>query len=390
MIDAQPPPIRKYGLYVLGAGFSAAAGIPMAGELWGEILARGLKMGGRAEKFRRDLDDYIRYRMTCDGVELAYEDIDLEALMGFLDIEHHLGLRGSDTWSTHGNEGQVVIKTLIGQVLSERTPARGKVPDLYVEFARRLRPDDIVITFNYDVLLERALDQAGLPYRLFPYRFKDVSEFGNTVDDSREEIVILKVHGSVDWFDASRYLDQRKRMAALGADPDKTSDAIFGVDQPWTTTPVVDGPRSTDDPLKHLHRLDNAELYYSDPAWFMGVPSLISPSTQKLVYANLVRDFWNGLGRAGGANFKLAIIGYSLPEHDDYARQVLFRVVDNYQSATSELADMLKLEREPILIVDYRTDDEGIAALKRRYAFIDWPTAVLHTEGFDMSVVEKL
>jgi hypothetical protein len=59
---------QKFAIYVLGAGFSAAAGVPMAGELWREILTRGLAMDGRAGKFRDDLDVYLRYRKLCEGV----------------------------------------------------------------------------------------------------------------------------------------------------------------------------------------------------------------------------------------------------------------------------------------------------------------------------------
>lgn len=362
----------------------------MAAELWREILSRGLAMGGRAEKFRGDLDSYLRYRAECDGVILTYEEIDLESLMGFLDIEHHLGLRGGDTWSDAGNEGQVVIKTLIGQILSERTPPAGKVPDLYVEFARKLKPNDHVLTFNYDILLERALDQAGVAYRLFPHRFKEVHEYSSTIDDSRDEVVVLKVHGSVDWFDDQRYLHLRQTWANQGLDPDKARDPIFGRSRPWTLTPLTDGPRSMDDPLLHLHRLLEVDSYYDDPAWFIAVPSLISPSTQKLVYSSVVRDFWNGFGSAGIGNFRLVIVGYSLPEHDDYARQVLFRIVRNYQEASSELADLLKIERDPIRLVDFRQDEAGRSALRKRYAFVDWTKATLHAAGLDKSVIEQL
>jgi len=80
--------------------------------------------------------------------------------------------------------------------LAERTPAEGAVPDLYVQFARKLRPDDYVLTFNYDTLLERALEQAGVPYRLFPDRYEEVSEYTAPIDNSRSEVVVLKMHGS--------------------------------------------------------------------------------------------------------------------------------------------------------------------------------------------------
>ncbi len=96
--------------------------------------------------------------------------MDLEEFMAFLDIEFHLGLRGKETWSSHGNETQVVVKTLIGKILAERMPAN--IPDQYLAFARLLKPDDYVLTFNYDVLLERALESAGIPFRLYPNRYK--------------------------------------------------------------------------------------------------------------------------------------------------------------------------------------------------------------------------
>ena len=347
-------------------------------------------MEGRAERFRHDLDSYVQYRRLCDGVELTYDQINLEELMGYLDIEHHLGLRGSDTWSDQGNEGQVVIKTLIGQILSEKTPAAGAIPQIYLDFARCLKPGDYVLTFNYDILLERALEQARVPYRLFPDRFREVGEFLNTVDDSQEEVVVLKVHGSVDWFDDQRYRRMRQLWVDQGMDPDKARDPIFGRTRPWTLTPLVDGPRSEGDPLQSLYRLRDVEEYYEDPSWFISVPSLISPSTQKLIYANIVRSFWNGLGQAGGGNFRLVIIGYSLPEHDDYARQVIYRIVQNYQQATSELADMLNVERDPILIVDYRLNQDEISSLKKRFAFVDWSKATLYGAGFDRSVIARL
>ncbi|WP_421938094.1 SIR2 family protein [Phenylobacterium sp.] len=380
----------KFAIYVLGAGFSAAAGVPMAAELWREILKRGLLIGGRGGKFREDLDAYLEYRRLCDGMELTYEAIDLEELMGFLDIEHHLGLRGKDTWSSDGNEGQMVIKSLIGQILSERTPAAGAVPDLYVDFARRLQPNDIVLTFNYDVLLERALDQAGVPYRLFPYRFKELHAYGGTLDDSRHEVIVLKVHGSVDWFDDRRYLHLRDAFARQGADPDQAHDPVFGKGCPWTLAALVDGPRHNDDPLQHLFLLKEIEAFYEDPPMFTIAPSLISPSTQKLVYSSYVRDFWTGMGDAGWANFRLVVIGYSLPQHDDYARQILYRVARNYQGAGGDLGEALKIDRDPLLLVDRRTDAAGVDEIKRRYAFVDWSKADLYADGFDASVVSRL
>ena len=114
---------RKFAIYILGAGFSKPAGLPLAPELWTEVRERALSMTGRAAQFRDDLETYIEYRNRCDGKHLTFDTVDLEEFMSFLDVEFHLNLRGKETWSSQGNETQVVVKTLIGQILTEKMPS---------------------------------------------------------------------------------------------------------------------------------------------------------------------------------------------------------------------------------------------------------------------------
>lgn len=133
---------RNLSVYVLGAGFSAPAGFPLGTALWREIYGRAMIMAAdrsqRASKFRDDLQAFIEFKQQCHGTRLQPEEVSFEEFLGFLDIEHFLGLRGSETWSEAGNESQVIVKTLIGQVLSEYLPRQ--VPALYLEFARKLKP----------------------------------------------------------------------------------------------------------------------------------------------------------------------------------------------------------------------------------------------------------
>lgn len=208
---------NRYRIFVLGAGFSHAAGLPLATELWREVQRRARGLTGRAEQFRDDLETYIQYRKVCDGVTLTPDEVDFEEFLAFLDIEHYLGLRGSDTWSVDGNEAQVVVKTLIGQILAETMPSPDAVPQLYRRFAAGLQPNDYVLTFNYDVLLERALESVGKPFRLFPQRLKNVWPGGAEVNTSREEVIILKLHGSIDWFDRTQYRELEAAFAAQGS-----------------------------------------------------------------------------------------------------------------------------------------------------------------------------
>jgi hypothetical protein len=58
----EPWASQKTALYILGAGFSATAELPLADDLWREVYRRALRMTGRASQFRQDLDEYIEFK----------------------------------------------------------------------------------------------------------------------------------------------------------------------------------------------------------------------------------------------------------------------------------------------------------------------------------------
>jgi SIR2-like domain len=366
---------RRYRIIFLGAGFSKPAGLPLGIELWQEIRARAEVLSGRGSKFHDDLETYQAFRRDCDGLDIGIDQVDFEEFLGFLDVEFFLGLRGGDTWSDDGNETQVLIKTLIGEILAERTPQPSDIPDIYLEFARRLQSDDLILTFNYDVLLERALERVGKPYRLFPSRYSAVHQYHAEVDGTRNEVILLKVHGSIDWFDRRRYLERVAARAPVGL---PTDDPIFERTD-IITEPLVDGPRFPNDPLQELHRVRNIERVYRTSPRFLATPWLLTPSTMKVIYT--VRDFWRDLGGAGTLNLGMAIIGFSLPPHDEYARQVLYRMVRNYQRKYWD-EEIIGHRKTPLVLVDYRPSDPPRDDFRQRYAFIDWNKAACYFDGF--------
>lgn len=375
---------ERFRIFILGAGFSKPAGFPLATELWEEVYSRARDLDGRAGKFRTDLDDYREYKRSCDGVDLSENRVDFEDFCRFLDVEHFLGLRGSATWSVDGNEGTVVIKTLIGQILADLTPSAEDIPKLYLDFARGLQPNDYVLTFNYDTLLERALDVVGKPYRLFPRRYESVGDYGAIVDYSKPEVVVLKLHGSVDWFDCRQYseLEEHRRAADLSG---RSDHPVFGpAGDDLDVRPLLDGPRSTQDPLNTIHRVTDVTSLYRRRLMFLATPWLLAPSTMKILYAAKLADFWNDLGNAGVLNFGLAIIGSSLPPQDDYARQAVHSIVTNYQTAYWG-EEVYERRKTPFVIVDYRQNDEEIRDFKDRYRFVDWQRAVPYYDELDQT-----
>jgi hypothetical protein len=264
------------------------------------------------------------------------------------------------------------------------------IPDLYINFARKLTPDDVILTFNYDTLLERACDYVGTPYRLVQERYRTVHPRGGPViDTNRKEVIILKLHGSIDWFDRKPYRERLQGAERDGVSSHHVRDPIFDSHQNWRLAPLVEGPRVDAEPLKEVYRLRDLQAFYSDPPLFVSTPLLLTPSTAKVVYAQQFRDLWWGLGFTGILNFRMLIIGYSLSQHDEYARQVIYRLVKNYQNLSYE-PSWTKKRKEPLILVDRRHTDTEIDDYRRRYSFVDWGNARAHFDGFDANFIETL
>lgn len=377
-----------FRIFVLGAGFSRPAGLPLATELFSEVRNRIEQHHGRDTKFQRDLENYIEYRTACDGTYLQKEAIDLEEFMSFLDIEHFLELRGSKTWSQEGNESQLMVRKAIGEVIHGRTPPADCLPDSYYRFAERLSTHDTVLTFNYDILLERALEHVGKPYRLFPNRFKSIGKTANIVDPDVDEVVLLKLHGSVDWFNDRQYLELKASLEEHGANH-LPIHSVFDNPERYGLQPIIDGPRSPEDPLRHIHRVRDADTYYARDNGF-NAPFILSPSHVKFVYSEPLLSFWSGMGRAGGYNLGISVVGFSLPKHDEYIRVGLYQMISNYQQSwwnEKMLGSMLK---DNVRIVDFRHNENGIAELKSRYNFVDATKADYFLDGFGNDAIEFL
>jgi hypothetical protein len=382
---------QTISVFILGAGFSQPAGLPLANDLWREVRSRAELMTGRAEKFRRDLNDYIQFVADCGEPKPDPDkNFDFEKFLSYLDVEFHLRLRGRHTWSNEGNETQVIVKTLIGQILTERMPK--VIPQLYEDFARKLKPGDTVITFNYDLLLERALDKIKTPYRLFPDRFEEVyPDGGGTTDIERElsEVLILKLHGSLDWFSKELYLRREMEFKKLGAQG-HPSDPIFDPTQGVNIKPLLEGPRPPDDLLKEVYRLGDVEKFYASTPLFSHTPLLIAPSTSKILWFNRFRDFWWGMGELGIHNRRVTIIGFSLSAPDDYVRQIIYTITKNYQKAGWGDDWLGKGKKTPMLIIDYQDSEAQQDEFKKRYAFVDWSRAQIRFDGFNPTTVELI
>jgi len=172
--------VVKNRLFILGAGFSAEAKIPLTDELL--KLAMG-KMQVECSGIYERINSYAQSCFCCNNVD--YSKVSLSDLCTFLEFVELREFGGGERWSDAGSREKLVLRFYLAKTIAERTPRENEIPEIYIKFAKQLHEKDIVITFNWDCLLEAALTHVGKEY--------SYSSF------DQEKINICKLHGSVNW-----------------------------------------------------------------------------------------------------------------------------------------------------------------------------------------------
>jgi hypothetical protein len=387
--NAERPP----RLFFLGAGFSRPAGRPLARDLLDLVLEELARLSGETH-LHRSLAAYLTYKEATTGARP--DPIDVEDFAAYLDYQHAFGLLGSDTWSAEGNRDQFLLRWGIGRILYGLTPTVGELPELYLRFAEQLRPRDLVVTFNYDLLLEQSLEGVGLPYRRFPCRYSEVGVLSSTVDSDADsgEVQILKPHGSIDWVDRARYNRQLESMRAVqGADGVRFSeehDLLFGPKGCSSTRPLVEGKRPDGDPLANVEVITDLDAYYAkaNVAYFHP-PIVLAPSEAKQLYGTALRGLWEGLGVWGFGWSGFSLIGYSLPPADPYTKQVIYQIVQSYVMGLRDPGWRIG-PMSPICLIDRRVSEYEAEQLLMNYRFLPTEHTNWHLDGFDLDALKLI
>lgn len=377
-------------LYVLGAGFSKPAGLPLGNELYEAVKKCVTNRSDTDVNVLQNLVTLYRgYQFHAHGTEVNESNLNAEDFISFIDM---LNLTNSDPGiGIFGNATQIEdgmkptpdwIRYVIGLTLNKyQNDMDAKSRMLYRSFARNLQPGDVIITFNYDTILETALNSEDKEYRFFPYTqaIPDWSGFGvNVCNPNSEEIIIIKFHGSIDWFDKEKYSDcvecsPRAPECILTAHP------IFSPGM-FDPKPLVYVEREKKYPLHSMHRVSNLDEYYSytDSPISNDVPFIIAPSHNKLLYINKLKEFWNIF--ADLPRYKqIVVIGYSLPDYDEYARLALYRLISGCLWNNGK-----------VKFVDYRKTPCSRNEFKCNYRFVDWDRVECFFDGFDEKAISMI
>jgi hypothetical protein len=346
--------------YVLGAGVSRTVGYPLARELFDDIgafLACGEADGADAALGPewRNVCEWLRNNGDPLLAE-AYRTKDLEVVLTVLDLALKLeldtlralavrqgGIRPASTvfldresrpyfFSTdrHRRARRAILRGLEAFLRSKHDEDLAAFPGTdwqYLRrFAGRLGVGDLVITFNYDATVERALLDRGMWNPEDGYGFR-VNFWKSKTDPSPVEwppsgVTVVHLHGAGGWY---AKLIGYLRTTTLDWRPPPPDCEEFARAAPAE-------PVSLDDRF-----LKGLGIEAHDPWHYRGRDT---NEYQLLLYPSFVKDFgWEGRSAVLVKVWRLAaealrkaeditIIGYSLPEADSAARTLLLTNCD--------------------------------------------------------------
>jgi hypothetical protein len=288
--------------FILGAGASVHAGYPLATGLWS-----ALESWARAT--------YPAEHMFCSVVDEMNTRFDLSKSFELVltDLDNRINILLNTTPIAPDDNFQKHLLLQLRNNMASMIPSyfnslRSQPASLYDIFAGQvLASGDVVITFNYDLALDRALRRSNKWSIRDGYGFEvDIAALGSS------PCKLFKLHGSTNWRgEVFRGMEGFSQM--------NWDERSLG------QRPVIDSSE-----LEYLGYL-NA----SDPRCHRGrvrIESLIMPTANKqfFIETSLGREwqgFWNSLwaqaGEALQASDEVHLIGYSIPEYDDRARGLL-------------------------------------------------------------------
>ena len=287
-------------VFVLGAGASAAAGVPLMGQFLDRAhdLLQASETDGAKADFERLFEAinvlpqvHSKATLDIDNVESVFSALEMAAIIGVFgdyDAEEIAALDPAmRAVITTTVEKTMLLPTKDGQVLPPRP---------YYEFASMLyrmrsgfpRHDASVITFNYDLAADYGMNFVGMPVH---YAVGD--------DDSPDGTPLLKLHGSLNWGLCRECRDivpwrLHKYLSNRG----------------WLSVDLIKSARLT------LTSAFGKLLHHDRPVY--PSPVIVPPTWGKTTQHLSLSRVWNRAARELQSGENIFVIGYSLPPSDSF------------------------------------------------------------------------
>ncbi len=175
--------VKRNRVFILGAGFSAGASVPLTTLLLDKAM---IKFSSECPGIFSRVDAYAHESIEQDDKKpIDYSKISFADLCTFLEYIELREFGGLERWSSAGSREKLALRFYLAKTIVEHTPLINNLPEMYIQFAQQLHEKDVVISFNWDGLLEIALQRVG---KLYTY------DWG-----IKSAVRLCKLHGSVNW-----------------------------------------------------------------------------------------------------------------------------------------------------------------------------------------------
>jgi NAD-dependent SIR2 family protein deacetylase len=257
------------GVYILGSGFSVAAGAPLSRDINQELFVENNLNNSY-------LGTWIKKNLY-NNQEKWYIKSSSEETFSRLDLYLHY------LKPTEINERNIV-QDIKNQLLESFIDllSRQKLNQkqhLYNKFVQNLSTDDIIITFNYDLLIEKTLQNLKLPQAYLGL---------NKAEQDAGSLALFKLHGSINWSFCSRC----KQIS-----------------------------------INTLNKMGLSEEACSGSC--QSKPLILTPTLYKSYSIQEFRILWKKAFKALLTTKRIYFIGYSIPRADSLVYQFLDLAYDN-------------------------------------------------------------
>ena len=346
MIKKSKDSFKKYvvknRLFVLGAGFSDEAGVPLTNELLKLAMS---KFAAECPGLYERVNNYAKACFSVED-ELDYSKVNFSDLFTFLEYQELREYGGCERWSDAGSREKLALKFYLAKTIAEFTPRDENIPKIYIRFAEQLHERDIIIIFNWDCLLEAALKKIEKEYT---YNFEE------------NKIKLCKLHGSVNWcLGVPEVLTKPIKKNILEWQPIKLSNGLIPID-------IYQSPRLINfNDWKPFQPLGQVE------------PFLVVPGYGKAFDVRAIATLWYKPEWTFAFTHDVYIIGLSLAPDDFFIRSFFLDNLPYIDSFTG-------IEGREIIIINPSADAE------KNYNFIlKNKSSVLINDEFQISQVEEM
>jgi hypothetical protein len=296
-----PNKMPRLRVFVLGAGVSAACGMPVTKDIFRATMLRLLQDSGDGAD---EVHKLLRYLYPSFNARLKnYPNI--EDFLNLLEMAKRFNTEEYVRSEPHSGRRikkveEIVLKALAA-FLWQSMQSKDCLKPLNRFAEKQVALGDVVITFNWDVSFEQTL---------YLHRKEPHFHYFYSRDVNQKQVFLLKPHGSIDWF-------SKKDIPEW-----KESNDYLSLDKRLTV-------------FKHFDFTENRELEHI-------LPIIVPPVSSKEFKHRALKRTWMSIFRAVSQATQLHIIGYSLPREDQFARFVFRRAI------RQNLLNVERLKKSPL------------------------------------------